>query len=165
MIPDAGLVFSVAGLSASFAGLAGLVMALRRGGEVRAIDTFRLRQMVEFSFANILLAVSVVPLASLLGSETDATRIVAAAVGFYVLAVNVVLTRRTRRVGLEWQGSWRISAIALSLAGMIVAVAVVATGNIGVFEALLVLLLARPMLPFLLVLASWQHDASQTKLD
>jgi hypothetical protein len=158
VIPEAGFLFSIAGLSASFAGLAGLVMAFRRGGDVRPIDTFRLRQMVEFSFANIIIAVSVLPLSVLLGTEGAAARWVAGAIALYAIATNVVFARRTRRAGLRWRGWWAISALGVTFASLVVAAITIMTGNFGAFEALLVLILVRPMLPFLLVLNSWESE-------
>jgi hypothetical protein len=44
VIPEAPFLFSIAMLSASLAGLAGLVAGLRRRSDVRPIDPFRLRE-------------------------------------------------------------------------------------------------------------------------
>ena len=79
MIPDLPFLLSIAALSGSLAGLAGLVGGLRRGEGLRPIDRFRLREIVEFAFANTLLALSMVPLANLLSSVDAAVRVVAAA--------------------------------------------------------------------------------------
>ena len=61
MIPEAPFFFSIAALSGSLAGLAGLVAGLRRGSDMPGHDLFRLREIVEFSFANVLLAISTIP--------------------------------------------------------------------------------------------------------
>ena len=163
MIPEAGFIFSIAGLSASFAGLAGLVMALRRGSEVRPIDSFRLRQMVEFSFANIILSISVLPLADLLGSGQEAARWDALVVAVYTLAINVLFARRVRKAGLHWGGWWAISALGVNVTAVIIAGIVIATGSFGAFEVMLVVLLIRPMIPFLLVLESWETETHRPK--
>ena len=55
MIPEAPFLFSIAGLSPSLAGLPGLVAVLRRGADLRPMDAFWLREIVEFAFANIAL--------------------------------------------------------------------------------------------------------------
>ena len=55
MIPEAPFLFSIAGLSPSLAGLPGLVAVLRRGADLRPMDAFWLREIVEFAFANIVL--------------------------------------------------------------------------------------------------------------
>jgi ABC-type xylose transport system permease subunit len=159
----AGFLFSIAGLSASFAGLAGLVMAFRHGDDVRPIDTYRLRQMVEFSFANIVLVAAVVPTASLLGSGPDAARLSSALIAVYVVAADVVSARRTRQAGLRWRGWWAISSLFIDITSLILAGVVIASSNFSVFELLLVLLLLRPMLPFLLVLESWATETQQNK--
>ena len=55
VIPEAPFLFSIAGMSASLAGLPGLVAALRRGDDLLPMDAFWLREIVEFAFANIVL--------------------------------------------------------------------------------------------------------------
>jgi hypothetical protein len=159
VLPEAPFLFSIAGLSASFAGLAGLVMALRRGGDVRPIDTFRLRQMVEFSFTNIIVAVGLVALGTLLGSSGATARCGAGLIVIYTVVAMVLLRVRTRRVDLHWGGLWAVLALGVSVASLAVAAIVLATDSIGAFELLLVLMLSRPMLPFLLVLQSWEVEA------
>ncbi len=100
MIPEAPFLFSIAGLSASLGGLSGLVAGLRRGTDMRPVDLFRLREIVEFSFANVVLALSTIPLALILGSTVDAARIVAIAALVYILLHFVVLVRRNRQLVL-----------------------------------------------------------------
>lgn len=158
VIPEAPFVLSIAGLSASFAGLAGLVMALRRGGEVRAIDTLRLRQMVEFSFSNILIAVSVIPLAQLLGSTSAAAVWISAGIIVYTLLINVTLARRTRGLGIRFGGWWAAAALSVGFVAVVLGAIVVVNPRVELFELLLVVMLARPMLPFLLVLSSWADE-------
>lgn len=158
MIPEAGFLFSIAGLSASFLGLAGLVMAFRRGGDMQVVDAFRLRQMVEFSFVNIVVAVSIVPLAALLGTSADAARGVSVAVIAYTVVQNVLFSIRGRRVGLNFRGGWAVLALLVTASTIVLAAVVIATSTFGWFEALLVVLLVRPMLPFLLVLNSWTTE-------
>ena len=79
MIPEAPFLFSIAAVSASLAGLAGLVAGLRRGADFRPMDLFRLREIVEFAFANVLLALSTIPAALILGDTSSALRVVALA--------------------------------------------------------------------------------------
>ena len=161
MIPEAGFLFSIAGLSASFLGLAGLVMAFRRGGDMLPIDAFRLRQMVEFSFVNIVVAVSVVPLATLLGTAIEAARWVSAGVIAYTIVQNVLFASRGRRAGMSFGGGWAALALIATASSIGIAAAVIATSTFGWFEVLLVVLLVRPMLPFLLVLNSWAAETNR----
>jgi hypothetical protein len=156
VIPEAPFLFSIAGLSASLAGLAGLVAGLRRGADVPRDDLFRLREIVEFSFANVLLAVSTVPLALALGSINDAVRVGAGAAIVYLVAVIVLLRLRQQRLGVLPSRIWYLSVLALNGLAIAVALATIANGTVASYEALLVMLLARPMLAFLLVLQSFE---------
>lgn len=157
MIPEAPFLFAIVALSASLAGLAGLVAGLRRGADMRPIDGFRLREIVEFAFSNILLCASVIPLTQLLpGGLQDAVRVAALFALVYVLGTTFVLLRRMRREGIAWTPGWRVSAGVLVAAIAIGSIAVMLSGSIIAFEALLVFLLARPMLVFVLVLGSFE---------
>jgi hypothetical protein len=70
MIPEGPFLSAVGAVNLSLAGLAGLVATLRRdsSGEFSALDRFRLREIVEFSFANALFALALVPMSGTLGS-------------------------------------------------------------------------------------------------
>ncbi|HEX4897212.1 MAG TPA: hypothetical protein VFV53_02510 [Candidatus Limnocylindrales bacterium] len=156
MIPEAPFLFSIAALSASLAGLAGLVAGLRRGADVRPIDLFRLRQIVEFSFANVLVALGTIPLTFTLGDAADAVRVATGAALVYAVVTIVVLVRRMRHWSITWTPAW-LSSVALLYVGVGVAgLVALSTGSFAAYEALLVGLLARPMLAFLLVLASFE---------
>lgn len=153
MIPDAAFVLSVAGLNASLAGLGGLLVGLRRGSEMRPLDALRLRQVVEFAFANLLVAISVQPTVALLG--TDPGLRVSGALAFACIVVALpLLHRRVARVGISWGPWWAASAIALSLAGATLSAAIVMVPSAGLLELLLVVMLVRPMATFLLVLST-----------
>lgn len=153
MIADAGFIFSVAALNASFAGLGGLLLGLRRGADLDPLDKLRLRQVVEFAFANLLLAISVQPFASLLGHDS-ALRLGGTLSMVYVVISLPVLQRRVARVGISWGRAWVTAAIGLSAVGIVLSAATIAVPSAGVFELLLVALLARPMVVFVLVLAT-----------
>jgi hypothetical protein len=157
MIPEAPFLFSIVGLSASLAGLAGLVAALRRADGVRGRDLFRLREIVEFSFANVLLAVQVVPLALLLGSTSSAVRVAAVLAVGYLIVGTAILLRRQRRLAIAPTLAWYVAAGAINIVVLAVGLAAIAYGSIAAYEALLVGLLARPMLAFLLVLSSFDQ--------
>ena len=164
MIPEAPFLFSIAGLSASLAGLAGLVAALRRGTGLRPIDAFRLREIVEFAFANILFCVGVVPLALILdGGTPDAVRIASAFTLVYVAVSMAILTRRTLQADIVRTSGWTIVAGSVVIANVTAAVASLLTGSIAAYEALLVVMLMRPMGAFLLVLSSFESPPDAGK--
>lgn len=150
------MLFSIAGISASLAGLAGLVAGLRRGSDVRPMDLFRLREIVEFAFANVLLALSTIPIALATGSDGDGFRIVAVGAMAYLLVHIGVLFERSRRNALSTSRGWVVGAVAVNIVALVLGIATVATGSLAAFEGLLLALLARPMLAFLLVLASFE---------
>ena len=86
----------------------------------------------------------------------DGARIVAVAALVYVGIHLAVLLRRTRQLQVENTRSEKWAVFVLMLASLAAIIATVATGSIGAFEALLLVLLARPMLAFLFVLASFR---------
>jgi hypothetical protein len=156
VIPEAPFLLSIAGISASLAGLAGLVAGLRRGSDVRRIDLFRLREIVEFAFANVLLALSTIPMVLIIGNTSDALRIEALIALVYAIVHVALLIRRSRRYALSMSRAWAVAAGTTDLATLVAVVATVVTGTIGAYEALLLVLLVRPMFAFLLVLASFE---------
>lgn len=156
MIVEAPFLISIAGLSASLAGLAGLVAGLRRGADMPHEDLFRLREIVEFSFANILIAISTIPVAVALGRMEDAVRVVAVVASVYLVVVAAVLGRRQRRFGVSAARAWYTTVILLDGAALVVALVTIAFGSVPSFEALLVFMLARPMVAFVFVLQSFE---------
>jgi hypothetical protein len=153
VIADAGFVFSIAALNASFAGLGGLLIGLRSGSALRPLDALRLRQVVEFAFTNLLLAIAVQPCAALIGLD-PAIRLISSVSLACILVVLPILRNRVARVDIEWGRSWAALAIGLSAIGAVLAIATAISPSSGLFELLLVVMLARPMAVFVLVLAA-----------
>jgi hypothetical protein len=154
VIPEAPFVFSIAGLSASFAALAGLVAGLRRGQGLSALELYRLREIVESAFVSVLLALAIIPMATMAGLEA-AIRVTGAVTFVYVLGHGVLLERRRRKVGIATIGSRLGVILAIGLPALGMAAAAAATGAVWALEIMLLLLLARPMAAFLLVLSTF----------
>jgi len=163
MTADSPFLLSIAALSASLAGLAGLVAALRRGEGLSANDRFRLHEIVEFCFANIILAISIVPLTSITGRVELATRIGGGAALAYVIVYVLILTRRARAMAIELFRAWVLVVLALNVAAIAASTAALLSGAVGAYQALLVVLLIRPMAAFLFVLSSFETGADQQR--
>ena len=158
MIPEGPFLFSVAALSVTLAGFAGLVSAFRRGAGWTALDVFRLREIAEFGLGNALLALLLVPLSTTLGDVGLALRICGATGVLVVLGGMRVLLRRQRRLGVPSERGWYILAGALDAGAVGAGIATAVAGTVGLFEWQLLFLLGRPMLAFVLVLSSLRHD-------
>src|SRR4051794_39293282 len=122
MPAEAPFLFSIAALSVSLAGLAGLVAALRRTDGLRPIDLFRLQEIVEFAFANALIALGVVALSSAFGGATAASL---AGIGIlaYLVGNGVGLVLRLRRMEIWERSRWMLVTAALNVVGISVALA------------------------------------------
>jgi hypothetical protein len=78
VIPESPFVFSIAALSVTLPGFAGLIAAFRRGSEWGTMDLFRVREIIEFGFVNAFLALLTVPLVA---SLHELPRVVSPSVG------------------------------------------------------------------------------------
>ena len=165
MTPDSPFLLSIAALSASLAGLAGLVAALRRGEGLSANDRFRLHEIVEFCFANIVLAIGMIPLTTLSGHPETAIRIGGAVALAYVVANIVILTRRARSMAIQLNWGWVTVVLALNVAAIVASTAALLTGAVGAYQSLLVVLLVRPMAAFLFVLSSFETGGQRSQSD
>jgi hypothetical protein len=160
VIPDAAFLLSVAGLNASFAGLGGLLVGLRRGPALQPLEALRLRQVVEFAFANLLLAVSVQPAVAVFGPD-DGYRLSAGLTLAYLAVALLLLRQRVARVGISWGPWWAASAIGLTISGMTLAVITLARPSPALYELLMISMLARPMSALLLVLGTVDSERGE----
>jgi hypothetical protein len=157
VIPEAAYLFSVAALSVTLAGFAGLVAAFRRGPELMPIDIYRLRQIAEFGLGNALIALSIIPLSTTTGDLTLAVRICGAIGLVFIFVGAALLLRRRRGLGVRGQAGVNPIIVIIDLAAIASGVATVLVGSVGLLEWELLFLLARPMLAFTFVLASLRH--------
>jgi hypothetical protein len=157
MPAESAFFFVIATLSASLAGLAGLVAALRRGTGLARLDLFRLREIVEFAFATALVSLTTVPVSALVGID-DAVRIGAALALVVLVAHALLLLRRAVASELERYRAWWAVAIGIDAVVMTLAVVTILTASIAAYQLMLILLLARPMAAFLLVLSRFDAE-------
>jgi hypothetical protein len=169
VISDIAFLYSTAGVSMSLASLAGLVIAFRRTGAWGTHDVFRLREIVEWGFANVLLALLAIPAAATLGSEASALRLMGAVALVYITVNVLVLVRRARAMERDMQrvtGTTSQAAalenvvrvrplvIGINIALAMLATATIVLASVAPWELTLLLLVVRPMTAFVFVLAS-----------
>jgi hypothetical protein len=157
MIPEAPYLFSVAALSVTLAGFAGLVAAFRRGSDLMPIDVYRLRQIAEFGLGNALIALSFIPLSTTTGDFMLALRLCGAIGVLFVFGGVALLLRRQRQLGLRGQAGLNAVIVVIDFVAVAAGVATLVVGSVGLFEWQLLFLLCRPMLAFTFVLASLRH--------
>ena len=104
--------------------------------------------------ANAVLALLVVPLATTTADVAFALRIAGAAGVAFVIVGVLVLIRRQASLNIPADRVWYAVAATIDFAAIALGIATVLGGSIGLFEWLLLSLLARPMLAFALALAS-----------
>lgn len=153
MIPPTPFLLSVAGLGVSLAGFSGLVAAFRRGATWQKVDSYRLRQIPEMGLAASLLAIATFPLADTVHDATTVLRIAAGAGLAFSFLHMLTLALRVRRMEIHLSRTRWILVVIIDLVVVIVGGLAVAFATAPAYEWLLVLMLARPMLAFVLVLA------------
>jgi hypothetical protein len=151
-LPQAGFLFSIAGLSVTLVGFSGLVAALRRDTPQTALQGYRVRQIPEMALISALVALITLPLSDSVSDHAVALRVAA----FVALALTVghvlVLLYRVRRTRLGISGlDWAAASVVDTLI-IVLAVAVLISGTAGSFEWLLVTLVARPAVAFVMAL-------------
>jgi len=150
-LPDSLFLYTVAGLGLTLAGFSGLVGAFRRDSVWKPIDAFRVRQIPEMALVTTLLALITAPLADLTRSPAAAIQIAAGLGLAFTVGHVIVLINRMERDQIQDPRAGLIQAGVLNVAIIIVASVCLALGGSTAYEWLLILLLARPMLAFALV--------------
>src|SRR5229473_1618867 len=133
-------------------GFSGLLVAFRRGDQVRSIDLFHLRGIAETGLSTALIALMTIAVATLSGDLRSATRILAAFVLAFIVFQIIVFAWRQRRLSVRTPWPHAVVAVGIDLAAVALAVVTIVLRAVGIYEALLLLLLARPMWDFVRVL-------------
>jgi len=156
---DVGFLFSIVAVSMSLSSLAGLVIAFRRTGTWAAYDVFRLRQIVEWGFGNVLLALVLFPLAGAFGAEATAVRVLGAIALVYIIANLFVLKYRIDHMPQRIAVQYSPVVIVLDLALIVLSAVTAMLASSVALESLLLGLVGRPMLAFVFVLATLGREA------
>ena len=152
MIPEAPFFTAVAAISTTLAGFSGLLVAFRRGDQLRSIDLFHLRGIAETGLSTALIALMTIAVATLTGDLRSATRLLAAIVLAFIVFQIIVFAWRQRRLSVRTPWPHAVVAVGIDLAAVALAVVTIVLRAVGIYEALLLLLLARPMWDFVRVL-------------
>jgi hypothetical protein len=136
------LILTIAGLSLSVAGFAGLMTAFRRGETWTATDIWRLRAIVRLSFINMFLGL--VPPALFLVVPTDQFALGAGSLpvaAVYALEARGLLQERARS-GLQ---RWIVGYLAMDVVLGIAMLANVIVASAGLLAIVLLVRLAHPV--------------------
>jgi hypothetical protein len=152
---DEGFFLTVAGLSMSFAGFAGLMNALRRRGETwEPMELYQLRIIVAYAITTLFGALLVVPFAEVFGQH-DGVQWVAALmlIGSFALAAGNLRADLRGGHGTVLSTRVRATFTTITVLGLIALVATVITGVPAVYRLALILMLAMPAGTFAYVVA------------
>jgi hypothetical protein len=152
MIPEAPFFTAAAAISTTLAGFSGLLVAFRRGDQVRGIDLFHLRGIAETGLATALFALLTIAIATMVGNLQSAIQILAAIVLAFIGFQIAVFAWRQRRLSVRSGLIQAVGAISIDLAAVTLAIITIVLRAVGIYEALIILLLARPMWDFVRVL-------------
>ena len=163
MISEAPFFLGVAALNVTLAGFSGLVAAFHRGDRLKTFDVFHLRGLAETGLANALIALITIPVATASGDLGTATRVVGTVVFAYIVVQIAVFALRQRRMSIRVAPPYAIGAIAIDIAVIAFAVVTIVIQAVSAYEALTVLLLARPMWDFVQVLSDMAGPEASRK--
>src|SRR5262245_36668386 len=146
-MPPSAFLYSIAGLSISLSGFAGLVVSFRRGGQWTAFDTYQARQMPEIGLATALVAIMTLPLVDLLGSAS-ALRVLAWVAVAVTLLHNLTLFLRRRQGHIKRGVPVVFMDSFVAIAALTAGVFTIVLGTVVAFEWLLAFMFARSAVAF-----------------
>ena len=152
---DEGFFLTLAGLSMSFAGFAGLMNALRRRGETwEPMELYQLRIIVAYAITTLFGALLVVPFVELFGQH-DGVQSLGALMLIASAALGIGNMRSDIRGGHGRVLGTRVRApfTTITVVGVIALVGTVITGAPALYRLALILMLAMPAGTFAYVVA------------
>jgi hypothetical protein len=153
-MPDQGFYLTISGIAMSFAGFTGLLNAFRGGGAWDPMLLYQLRVIVAYAVATLFAALSVVPLAGLIGAHDTVV-----ALGVALTLMHIVLglwsMRGDMRLTREHAASTPVRAgfTLLGVLAVLAALAAALTGAPAVYQLALLLALANPAGTFVYVIS------------
>ena len=153
MIPSTAFLLSVAGIGISLTGFSGLVSAFRRGSTWQRMDSYRLRQIPEMGLATTLIALATLALADTTGNPKATIQILSGVALIFSILHMLALSGRLRGIAAQQSMPRWIAVGLIDLCVVGAGARALGLGTAAPYEWLLVVMLARPMLAFVLVLA------------
>ncbi len=158
-VPLSTDLIAIAGLGVTLAGFSGLVAAFRHSGQWKPLDSYRLVQIPEMGLSTAVIALATIPLAETIGSGRAAIQWASGVALAFTLAHVLVLLVRSRRMGIQLPRWGLAGAVVIDIATLGTAAVSLSLGSLAAYEWLLLLLLARPMLAFVLVMSDMPTEA------
>jgi hypothetical protein len=165
-VSNAPLFYAIAAVSTSFAGFAGLYLALRPPGAVwKEYEVVQVSTIILFALTSLFGALLIVPLADLLG-ETPALRVMSAALLVVVFYGHQVRSgtswMRWPKVRTDLSGRALLVEMApfvlVAVADQALLLASLVAPKEGLYQLALVLILATPALVFVTVVSRFGSD-------
>jgi len=149
---------TIAGISLSLAGFAGLLASFRQsGGSWARVDLWRLRRIVSRSFMGVALALIPIPVFAIVADEALAVRMVSIALAASVLLEQIFITPGWGRDWPDDRG--RFVSLGINVATAALMLVNVLWASVGVYELALGSLLLWPASIFMRVLRDLRADA------
>jgi hypothetical protein len=152
---DRSFFLTVAGIAMSFAGFAGLMNTLRRGGDTWApMELYQLRIIVAYAIATLFGSLSTIPVLALFGEREGAQWLggVMLIVSF-VLGVGNMLSDLRHGHGTVLRTRVRATFTTITVLGVVAFLGTAITGALPLYCVALILMLAMPAGTFVYVVA------------
>jgi len=153
VVVDSSFFLTVAGIAMSFAGFAGLMNALRRGGDAWApMDLYQLRIIVAYAIATLFGSLSTTPFVGLFGPRAGLQWL-----GLMMLVVSVaigignMLSDIRGAHGIALRTRVRVVFATITILGAVAFLGTAATGILELYQLALILMLAMPAGTFVYV--------------
>jgi hypothetical protein len=152
---DEPFFLTIAGIAVSFAGFAGLMNSLRRGGDIWAqMELYQLRIIVAYAIATLFASLSTIPAIALFGARDGAQWLgVVMLIVSFALGVGNMLSDLRHGHGAALRTGVRATFTTITVLGVIAFLGTALTGALAAYAVALILMLAMPAGTFVYVVA------------